>query len=154
KGHIALLNQQGVARFRNIMIKDLSEKSLDPKPVAPAAPAPAPATINVDKTVEGMAQLQAVEKELSNTEFAAKTAEAKGRRNLKQGATDEIRAAIKAIGEGKRGRAVQDPLDRAREKIQKLEAQIDPASAAKAKGKAAMQKQKGTVGRAETLLNQ
>ncbi|HTK76365.1 MAG TPA: family 16 glycoside hydrolase, partial [Gemmataceae bacterium] len=155
EGRIALQqhNPTTLVEFRTIEIKELPPNPVGQNADVPKS-APSTAAVNSDKTLEGMAQLQAVDNELSTVTFPAQNAEAKARRGFKEDAIRELRAAIKTIGDGKRGKSVQDHLDRAREKIQKLERQIDPASAPKAKGKTAMQKQKGTVGRAETLLNQ
>jgi hypothetical protein len=101
-----------------------------------------------------VARLRSIEHDLERLEFTGQTTETQTRKTLKQGTIIDVRGAMKAIEDGRRGKDVQGYLDRAREKIQRLETLINPPKTATVKGKAASQKRKETVGHAETLLDE
>ncbi|HTK74414.1 MAG TPA: protein kinase, partial [Gemmataceae bacterium] len=157
-GRIALRADKAEVWYRNIQIKELPTKPAAPKPDEPTpASAPPPSTTpasNAERIASAVARLRTIEHDLERLEFTGQTTETQTRKTLKQGTIIDVRGAMKAIEDGRRGKDVQGYLDRAREKIQRLETLINPPKTATVKGKAASQKRKETVGHAETLLDE
>lgn len=158
-GRIALRADKAEVWYRNIQIKELPTKPAPPGPDEPNSPSPTPPTTtpapsSAERIQAAIAQLRNIERDLQGLDFTGQTLETQTRKTLKQGAIMDVRGAMKAIDDGKRGKDVQGHLDRAREKIQRLETMINPPKTASAKGKTASQKRKETVGHVETLLDE
>jgi serine/threonine protein kinase len=150
RGKIGFQVHTGTLRFRSVAIKELPVTPSEPQPPPVTSPAPSRA----ERIASATAQLRSVERDLEGLDFIGQTPETQTRKTLKQGALIDVRGAIKAIDDGRKGKDVQGYIDRAREKIQRLEAMINPPKTATNKGKAASQKRKETVGHAETLLDE